>query len=114
MTLSAAPKTGFLLEDFRVFHLSGSSGPVSPHYHDFCKILALQKGSVPYTIEGRSYDLLPGDLLFFGTRGKDGDRDRVSHVGIYIGNGQMIHAPQTGDVVKISDVYGSPWYRRCW
>ena len=63
MTLSAAPKTGFLLEDFRMFHLSGSSGPVSPHYHDFCKILALQKGSVPYTIEGRSYDLLPGDLV---------------------------------------------------
>ncbi|NCW91598.1 MAG: hypothetical protein EBV80_05565 [Acidimicrobiia bacterium] len=26
------------------------------------------------------------------------------HVGIYIGNGQMIHAPRTGDVVKISSV----------
>lgn len=39
------------------------------------------------------------------------------HVGIYIGNGQMIHAPHTGDVVKISrvsDVFDSPWYRRYW
>lgn len=45
----------------------------------------------------------PGDIVCY-----------VGHVGIYIGNGQMIHAPQTGDVVKIASVYGSPWYRRCW
>ena len=37
--------------------------------------------------------LQPGDLVFF---------DGLSHVGIYIGNGQMVHAPQTGDVVRIS------------
>lgn len=48
-------------------------------------------------------DPQPGDIVCYG-----------GHVGIYIGNGQMIHAPQTGDVVKIADVYGSPWYRRCW
>jgi len=36
--------------------------------------------------------LQPGDLVFF---------DGLSHVGIYIGGGQMVHAPQTGDVVKI-------------
>ena len=45
----------------------------------------------------------PGDIVCY-----------VGHVGIYIGNGQMIHAPQTGDVVKIASVYGNPWYRRCW
>ena len=38
--------------------------------------------------------LLPGDLVFFG-----GD---LHHVGMYIGNGQFIQAPQTGDVVKIT------------
>ena len=40
-------------------------------------------------------ELQPGDLVF----------PHSGHVGIYIGNGQMIHAPQTGDVVKISSVY---------
>jgi len=39
--------------------------------------------------------LQPGDLVF----------PHTGHVGIYIGGGQMIHAPHTGDVVKISSVY---------
>lgn len=39
-------------------------------------------------------NLQPGDLVFFG--------DPVYHVGIYVGNGCFIHAPETGDVVKIS------------
>ena len=38
-------------------------------------------------------DLQPGDLVFF---------DGLGHVGIYIGGGQFIHAPHTGDVVKIA------------
>ena len=48
-------------------------------------------------------DLQPGDLVFF---------DGLSHVGIYIGNGQFVHAPETGDVVKISPLPapGSPRY----
>ena len=40
--------------------------------------------------------LLPGDLVFFYSP--------VSHVGIYIGNGQIVHAPTFGDVVKVSDI----------
>ncbi len=43
----------------------------------------------------------PGDLVFWGPGGS-------SHVGLYIGNGLMIHAPHTGDVVKIAGIYGSP------
>jgi cell wall-associated NlpC family hydrolase len=43
-------------------------------------------------------DLQPGDLVFFSGLG---------HMGIYIGGGQMIHAPHTGDVVKISSIYRS-------
>lgn len=44
-----------------------------------------------------SFDQLqPGDLVFSG--------NPVYHVGMYIGGGQMIHSPQTGDVVKISAV----------
>lgn len=40
-------------------------------------------------------ELRPGDLVF----------THPGHVGIYVGNGNMIHAPQTGDVVKVSSVY---------
>lgn len=41
-------------------------------------------------------ELQPGDLVFFGSG------NSVSHVGMYMGNDQYIHAPQTGDVVKVS------------
>ncbi len=34
------------------------------------------------------------------------------HTGIYIGGGQMIHAPRTGDVVKVSGVHSDMWYVR--
>ena len=40
-------------------------------------------------------DLQVGDLVFFYGLG---------HVGLYIGNGQYIHSPHTGDVVKISSL----------
>jgi cell wall-associated NlpC family hydrolase len=40
--------------------------------------------------------LKPGDLVFFYSP--------ISHVGIYIGNGQMVHAPTSGDVVKVTNV----------
>jgi peptidoglycan DL-endopeptidase CwlO len=44
-----------------------------------------------------SFDnLKPGDLVFF--------YPTIHHVGMYVGNGLMIQAPQTGDVVKISDI----------
>ena len=43
-------------------------------------------------------NLQPGDLVFFAKGGY------IHHVGIYVGNGNMIHAPQTGDVVKISSI----------
>ena len=33
----------------------------------------------------------------------------LSHVGIYIGGGQFVHAPHTGDVVKVSSL-SDPWY----
>jgi cell wall-associated NlpC family hydrolase len=48
--------------------------------------------------------LQPGDLVFF--------HRNLSHVGIYVGNGQMIHAPETGDVVRYASIYseGGPIY----
>jgi len=52
---------------------------------------AAQQGSGSPVSRG---DLRPGDLVFFGSP--------AYHVGIYVGDGMMIHAPTTGDVVKMS------------
>ncbi|WP_170224001.1 NlpC/P60 family protein [Actinokineospora cianjurensis] len=40
--------------------------------------------------------LIPGDLVFYGTPA------RIHHVGLYIGHGQMIHAPDFGQTIKIA------------
>ncbi|HBE9444557.1 C40 family peptidase [Clostridioides difficile] len=45
--------------------------------------------------------LEPGDLVFFAT---GESRSRISHVGIYVGQGKMIHAPHTGSFVKVQDI----------
>lgn len=57
-----------------------------------------QFASLPHVSQD---DLLPGDLVFYGSP--------IHHVGMYIGNGEYVHAPQTGDVVKISTIYRSDW-----
>jgi cell wall-associated NlpC family hydrolase len=49
-------------------------------------------------------ELAPGDLVFFNGLG---------HAGIYIGGDQFIHAPHSGDVVKISSL-SQDWYARTW
>jgi hypothetical protein len=45
-------------------------------------------------------DAQPGDLVAFG--------EPVDHIGIYAGNGLMVVAPKTGDVVKVQNVYDTP------
>jgi cell wall-associated NlpC family hydrolase len=40
--------------------------------------------------------LQPGDLVFYGAP--------IHHVALYVGGGQVIHAPQTGDVVRYASV----------
>lgn len=49
-------------------------------------------------------DARPGDLVFFDNSSA---RAGIDHVGIYVGNGKMIAAPQAGEVVKVQDV-GTP------
>jgi hypothetical protein len=49
----------------------------------------------------------PGDIVYW-----DNPNTTTDHVGIYLGNGHVIQAPTSGDVVKISQVWGNPTYRR--
>jgi cell wall-associated NlpC family hydrolase len=50
--------------------------------------------------------LNPGDLVFFGLRG------RVNHVGIYVGDGQFLHAPSRGKDVRVDRMDSGYWGNR--
>lgn len=65
----------------------GQAGVSLPHYSK------AQFEQLPHVPADQAQ---PGDLIFY--------RNPVGHVAMYIGNGQMIHAPRTGDVVKIATV----------
>jgi len=47
--------------------------------------------------------LAPGDLVFWAYR--PNNLSTVHHVAVYLGNHQVVHAPQTGDVVKVSTIW---------
>ena len=51
-------------------------------------------------------NLQPGDLVFFNTRGF-----RNSHVGIYLGNNEFLHAPRTGKTVRVEKM-SDYWNKR--
>jgi cell wall-associated NlpC family hydrolase len=70
----------------------GAAGVTMPHYS------GAQYSMFPHVPLS---SMLPGDLVFWGPGGSE-------HVGLYIGGGQMIAAPHTGDVVKIQAVWGTP------
>jgi cell wall-associated NlpC family hydrolase len=53
-------------------------------------------------------DLAPGDLVFFATR----ERDKVSHVGLYIGDGRFIHAPGRGKKIRIDSLSANYYDKR--
>ncbi|MDO5667799.1 MAG: C40 family peptidase [Alcaligenaceae bacterium] len=56
--------------------------------------------------EVKRSELQPGDLVFFNTRGA-----RNSHVGVYLGNNEFVHAPRSGAVVRVEKI-SSYWDKR--
>ena len=52
-------------------------------------------------------ELKPGDLVFFNTM-----RRTFSHVGIYLGHDQFVHAPRTGAEVRVEDMRDKYWKKR--
>jgi quercetin dioxygenase-like cupin family protein len=62
-------KRGYLLENFRLFHLRSPSGMKTDyHYHEFCKILLLVSGQGSYCVSGQRYALHSGDIVLIGNR----------------------------------------------
>ena len=86
-------------------------GGASPSGFDCSGLVMYAFGQIGVSLPHSSYaqygmgspvsrdQLQPGDLVFF---------DGLGHVGIYVGGGSFIHAPHTGDVVRISSLSG--WY----
>jgi cell wall-associated NlpC family hydrolase len=85
----ASPSTGFDCSGFTMY-VYAQVGVSLPHYTG-----AQWAMGTPVSRE----QLQPGDLVFFNGLG---------HMGIYVGGNSFIHAPHTGDVVKISSMTG--WY----
>jgi cell wall-associated NlpC family hydrolase len=89
----ASPSTGFDCSGF-LMYVYAQVGVSLPHN------AAMQYG---YGSPVDRSQLQPGDLVFFNGLG---------HNGMYIGGGQFIHSPHSGDVVKISSLSG--WYDSTW
>ena len=67
--MTSYQKRGYLLENFRLFHLrSEQNTAVEYHYHEFCKLLLLVSGSGGYVVDGQRYLLQPGDVVLIGSR----------------------------------------------
>ena len=56
-------------------------------------------------------NLQAGDIILFSSNGK---ASGVHHVGIYVGGGRMVHAPRTGETVKVVNItsgyYNNQYY----
>ena len=87
-----ASPSGFDCSGFVMFVFS-QVGVSLPHY-------TVAQYNYPNSVSVSRSQLEPGDLVFFAGLG---------HVGIYVGNGQCIPAPHTGDVVRIDSLSGG-WY----
>ena len=62
--MTETEKTGYLKEDFRLFHLKDQiKKEYTYHYHDFHKIIIFLSGKATYHIEGKAYHLKPWDIL---------------------------------------------------
>lgn len=59
------------------------------------------------TTRVQTSDLRPGDLVFFRQRSST-----ISHVGLYVGSGQFVHAPSAGKDVEITSLSETYWKKR--
>ena len=94
----ASPETGF-----------DCSGLVA-HVYERAWGMALPRSTAGQRHVGRAVKrshLLPGDLVFYNTRGRP-----FSHVGIYLGDGHFVHAPRRGQRVRVESIDNPYWRAR--
>jgi cell wall-associated NlpC family hydrolase len=94
----SSPETGFDCSGFVRHVFSESLGLALPHN-------AAAISQAGERVEKK--ELQPGDLVFFNTM-----RRAFSHVGIYLGDNQFVHAPRSGARVRIEDMGDRYWSRR--
>lgn len=94
----STPEAGFDCSGFVRHVFNQSIGLLLPHN---AKAISQQGERV------EKADLQPGDLVFFNTM-----RKAFSHVGIYLGDNQFVHAPRSGARVRIEDMSDKYWARR--
>ena len=83
------------------------SGLVDYIYRNAADILLPHSSREMAAMDGRKVksmtDLASGDLVFFGGHGG------ISHVGVYVGKGRFVHAPNSGGTVRLDDIDGPYW-----
>ncbi len=95
-------------------YVSGGADPSGFDCSGFVYYVLKQLGYSPYRTPADQYlmgtyvaksELQPGDIVFFQNTYKAG----ISHVGIYVGNGQFIHSPNSRSVVSYADLTTGYW-----
>ncbi len=82
------------------------SGLVNYVFHDMLDVRLPRTSRELFALQGPRIapgQLAGGDLVFFGSGGA------VSHVGIYVGEGRFVHAPNSGGTVRLDRLDGSWW-----
>ncbi|HEX2535199.1 MAG TPA: C40 family peptidase [Chitinophagaceae bacterium] len=131
-TASRAPTAGNMVHSARrllgVPYLWGGTSVKGMDCSGFTKTVYLMNGlllardasqqvqlGAPVDTAGHWSRLQPGDLLFFGAPARDGRPERVVHVGLWIGNGEFIHAAgrvQIGSLLPSAPNYDADEHRR--
>jgi cell wall-associated NlpC family hydrolase len=83
------------------------SGLVDYIYRHAADILLPHSSREMAALDGRKVtrmtELASGDLVFFG------NRSGIDHVGVYVGKGRFVHAPNSGGTVRLDDIDGPYW-----
>lgn len=103
-SLDGTSTVGFDCSGLVIYAVNSATGVALPHSAE------LQGKDARGTVVARDFtQMLPGDVVAFSEDGS-GANGSFGHVGIYIGDGKMIHAPRPGKTVEIVQLQGSSYY----